>query len=304
MRLKDNVIIMFREEQKETVINKGTTEFIIEDVNKHYFNILSKRYFDNRISDEIKCFLLENNLVCDNEDYSTIDASLEKNLYYIESIADSPDTSSIEIQREIQNKKIGIVGIGGTGTVVLEHLQRIGFQNFYVIDFDFVEASNLNRQVLFRDIDLGQRKTEAILNNVLKKTKIKTVNRQVREPNDLSNIGFENMDIIVNCADKPRNIEHIVASFCNRYNIPFVSASVGIETGTWGPIYDKSNKFPYDNLDLFTHSIKGSISPTNSIIGSFLAYDVFIYLTNLKDKYPIYNKKIIDFLKLRIEVLR
>ncbi|TKI52835.1 hypothetical protein FC756_27075 [Lysinibacillus mangiferihumi] len=127
MRLKDNVIIKFREDQKVTVINKRTTEFLIEDVNKYYFNILSNRYFDKAISDEVKSFLMENNLVCNNEDYSIIDSSLQNNLYYIESIANSPNISSTKIQKEIQNKKIGIVGIGGTGTVVLEHLQRIGF---------------------------------------------------------------------------------------------------------------------------------------------------------------------------------
>ncbi|TKI52836.1 ThiF family adenylyltransferase [Lysinibacillus mangiferihumi] len=152
--------------------------------------------------------------------------------------------------------------------------------DFYVIDFDFVEASNLNRQVLYKDEDIGKRKTEAIINNVLKRTKIRTIDREVKEPDDLSNIDFENMNIIVNCADKPRDIEYIIARFCEHYNIPFVSASVGIETGTWGPIYDESNKFPYNNLNLFTHGINGSISPTNSIIGSFLAYDVFIYLFN------------------------
>jgi len=46
----------------------------------------------------------------------------------------------------IQNARVGIIGLGGLGTVVAGALARIGVGNLVLADFDVVEPSNLNRQ--------------------------------------------------------------------------------------------------------------------------------------------------------------
>ncbi len=60
---------------------------------------------------------------------------------------------------------IGFAGIGGIGSNVAVHLARAGLNDFLLVDFDRVEASNLNRQFYFHD-QIGLAKTEALTENL------------------------------------------------------------------------------------------------------------------------------------------
>ena len=67
----------------------------------------------------------------------------------------------------IQDKVIAIFGLGGVGGTALEALARTGFQHFLIIDFDKVDATNLNRQILYTSKDVGRNKTEAAKERIL-----------------------------------------------------------------------------------------------------------------------------------------
>lgn len=60
----------------------------------------------------------------------------------------------------IQDKVIAIFGLGGVGGTALEALARTGFKHFIIIDFDKVDASNLNRQILYTAKDIGKEKVK------------------------------------------------------------------------------------------------------------------------------------------------
>ena len=61
----------------------------------------------------------------------------------------------------IQDKVIAVFGLGGVGGTALEALARTGFKNFALIDFDKVDPSNLNRQILYTEKDIGRTKVDA-----------------------------------------------------------------------------------------------------------------------------------------------
>ena len=61
----------------------------------------------------------------------------------------------------IQDKVIAIFGLGGVGGTAFEALARTGFKNFILIDFDKVDPSNLNRQILYTEADVGEAKVDA-----------------------------------------------------------------------------------------------------------------------------------------------
>ena len=61
----------------------------------------------------------------------------------------------------IKDKVIAVFGLGGVGGTALEALARTGFKNFILIDFDKVDPSNLNRQILYTTKDIGRNKVEA-----------------------------------------------------------------------------------------------------------------------------------------------
>ncbi len=74
---------------------------------------------------------------------------------------------SSEQRALLASQRIGIAGLGGIGSNVAILLARTGVQNLVLIDDDFVDASNLNRQNYDPD-DVGKRKTTASLEKLKK----------------------------------------------------------------------------------------------------------------------------------------
>ena len=80
----------------------------------------------------------------------------------------------LEGQKKIFNTSICVVGCGGLGTSVSQYLAMAGIGKFHFIDSDKIELSNLNRQVMFIESDIGKNKAEVL------KTYIQKINPQAR----------------------------------------------------------------------------------------------------------------------------
>ncbi len=61
-------------------------------------------------------------------------------------------------QKRLKNSKVLVAGAGGLGSAVLTYLAIAGVGRIRIIDCDRVELSNLNRQVLYSDNDIGKEK--------------------------------------------------------------------------------------------------------------------------------------------------
>lgn len=68
---------------------------------------------------------------------------------------------NIEGQRKLKSSKVLIVGTGGLGAPLLQYLAAAGVGTIGILDFDLVEDSNLQRQVLFSTDDIGKPKVDA-----------------------------------------------------------------------------------------------------------------------------------------------
>jgi len=66
-------------------------------------------------------------------------------------------------QKKILSSKVLVIGAGGLGCPLLLYLSNLGIKNLGVVDYDKIELSNLNRQVLFNYGDIG--KFKSILNH-------------------------------------------------------------------------------------------------------------------------------------------
>lgn len=113
---------------------------------------------------------------------------------------------------KVQNIQIGLGGAGGLGSNCAVNLVRSGFKNFHIVDFDVVEASNLNRQFFFQD-QIGMSKVEALKENLLRinpeleivieKQRITRANVQV----------FDKCDVIVEAFDQVESKQIILEQY-------------------------------------------------------------------------------------------
>ena len=123
-----------------------------------------------------------------------------------------------------KDKVILLAGLGGVGGTALEALARSGFTNFVLVDFDKVDPSNLNRQILFTENDIGKEKTEIAKNRILSINcglNVQIINQKIDNnfvlPSDLK------IDFIVDAIDYiPGKLWLIQLALKN--NIPFISS--------------------------------------------------------------------------------
>ena len=105
------------------------------------------------------------------------------------------------ISEKLKKAKVCILGLGGLGSNVAVLLARAGIGYLKLVDFDIVEASNLNRQQ-YRISHIGMKKTEAI-RTIIKEinpfVEIETLDIKVDRENILSIVG--NVEIVVEAFD-------------------------------------------------------------------------------------------------------
>ncbi len=91
-----------------------------------------------------------------------------------------------EGQRKIRSTSVAVVGVGGTGSHISELMVRMGFGKVKIVDHDTVELSNLNRQSLYDEEDIGRPKVYAAhekLTKINREVEVIPVNLKVTEEN-------------------------------------------------------------------------------------------------------------------------
>ena len=69
--------------------------------------------------------------------------------------------------KKIRNTTVLLVGVGGVGGYAMESLIRSGIENIILIDFDKIEPSNLNRQIISNNKNIGTSKVDAAKDRIL-----------------------------------------------------------------------------------------------------------------------------------------
>ncbi len=147
-------------------------------------------------------------------------------------------------QKIIEESSVLIIGGGGTGTWVSYYLAQLGIKELSIIDYDKVEMSNLNRQILFEESDCGKYKSEVIKEKILKvnkETKVNSIIKKIKNKDELKEI-IEYFDIIPNviisCADEPNvaTVADIIGEYSTGKGIPHVVAGgYNRHSGVIGP---------------------------------------------------------------------
>lgn len=105
--------------------------------------------------------------------------------------------------KEIERKKVLLIGVGGVGSYALEALIRNGFFDITTVDFDIIDLSNLNRQLITDSTNIGKYKVDEAKKRALlinPNIKIQTINEKLNKEN-LRNLLNQNFDYIIDACD-------------------------------------------------------------------------------------------------------
>lgn len=105
--------------------------------------------------------------------------------------------------KEIERKKVLLIGVGGVGSYALEALIRNGFYDITIVDFDIIDLSNLNRQLITDSTNIGKYKVDEAKKRALlinPNIKIQTINEKLNKEN-LKNLLNQNFDYIIDACD-------------------------------------------------------------------------------------------------------
>ena len=133
-------------------------------------------------------------------------------------------TNLIDILNKIKTKHILVIGLGGVGSYVVESLIRSGIENITIVDFDKIDISNLNRQLMTNLNNIGKLKTDEIEKRILminKNVKIKKISKFINEDNYLE-LFKENIDYLIDAEDST-NTKKLIIKECLKRKIKFIT---------------------------------------------------------------------------------
>jgi len=132
----------------------------------------------------------------------------------------------VEGQRKLLAARVLLVGVGGLGCPAAQYLAAAGVGTLGVVDFDRVDASNLQRQVLYGSADVGRPKTEVAAERIRAMNPDVTVERhdlQLSSDNALDLLG--GYDVVVDGADNFPT-RYLVNDACVLLGLPNVHGSI------------------------------------------------------------------------------
>jgi thiamine-phosphate pyrophosphorylase len=160
----------------------------------------------------------------------------------------------------IKEAPIGIAGLGGLGSNCAQALVRLGFKKLTLVDFDRIEASNLNRQFYFAD-QLDRYKTEALRENLLRiSPDLELQLHGVRIDKENKRTLFSVCCLVVEALDQIPEKKMLIEGL-NLQVTPIISASgLGNKGQTDGIVTRRINR-AWTVIGDFKHCVTQGISP-------------------------------------------
>jgi len=227
-------------------------------------------------------------------------ARFDRQLRYFADVAGG-ELSAAECQERLRAAKIAVLGVGGLGSWAALALACCGIGELRLIDGDEIEISNLNRQVLYAEADLGRAKVEvaaARLGAFDSACRITATARRLESEADIA--GFvAGADVVIDAADWPaHDIERWCNAACFAAGIPYITMSHFPPVARVGPLYVPGEtgcfncqeiayrrEYPLFDVVMEQQRAKPSpaatLGPACGLIGGHVALDVMHLLTGL-----------------------
>jgi bacteriocin biosynthesis cyclodehydratase domain-containing protein len=246
-------------------------------------------------------------------------ARYDRQLRYFSDISTGPTAS--ECQRRLESSRIAVLGVGGLGGWSALNLACIGVGEMLLLDFDRVEVSNLNRQVLYTEADVGRFKAVAA------GERLKAFNSSMHVDVRVERLDSEAMvletikgyDLVIDACDWPaHDIERWINSACFTARVPFIAMSHFPPIARVGPLYvpgvtgcfacqEAGYRRTYPLFDVAVEQQRGKASPAATLgpacglIGGQIGLDVMHQLTGLAQPSTLGVGHIYDLRTMELE---
>ena len=126
---------------------------------------------------------------------------------------------------KLKDSKVAVLGLGGVGSFVCEGLARSGVGNFVLVDFDKVDESNINRQLIATVKTIGMHKVDLMRERILEINPEANVevHREFYMADSTSDIITEDLSYAVDCVDTIMAKIAVICK-CDEIGVPVISS--------------------------------------------------------------------------------
>jgi molybdopterin-synthase adenylyltransferase len=171
----------------------------------------------------------------------------QANLNYFSGYANL-DVSRYSFQDKLRNSKVAVLGLGG-GSLAAAYLAGLGVGEIVGVDYDTVERTNLNRQFLYNESDIGRLKSEVAeekIKLINPEISVSMHNRLISSYEDLLDF-IEGANAVFNMLDQPAILSaRWVNAACVLKGIPFYRGGINNQSIMWERIDPTKGEPCYD----------------------------------------------------------
>ena len=213
------------------------------------------------------------------------------------------DSEAGTAQNKLAETHVTILGIGGIGNYIAMALAAAGVGKLTLVDFDVVELSNMNRQVLFQESDIGKPKIPAAVNHLKSlnsSIQIRGFETKIQSQEELEKLVAEKSPVhyLVLSADHPPHLVLWASALCKKHQFKYIKCGYMAHQGLVGPLLGPDTRQYEELFESWKPVIESqpmqfklqndnyiapSMAATNAILANIAALELVKDITGITD---------------------
>jgi molybdopterin/thiamine biosynthesis adenylyltransferase len=221
-----------------------------------------------------------------------------------------------EIQRELTERRVVVLGAGGLGSSALMNLAGLGIRRLTLLDADVVELRNFARQFTYTESQLGKLKVEQVaewLRAFDSSIDANPVHRRVTGPDDVRAL-LPDTDLLISAIDEPDEVDLWVNEACVGAGVPFIRGGLAYMQGLYWSVNPGLSACRHclelfraglgEDIDLplltwervlRSERVNRAIGPVAQMLGSLVAMEALRYLAGIAPPVSAGMYRLVDF---------